>query len=510
MRRALIVLALFSLSLQGQDAVKTALLVNEPAIDAAQLAKAIASADALTRATAARVATVRGVTDALPALREIVVTETDGEAVREQIRALVLLGDAEDVALAAKQLPKFPASLDSEFTEAIARRGAPGATALYLKYRPELRNPGSSVTLSLWGRSAMLTGTAARLLGSNDHRALARLLRETIESGLEIEPNVIAVALDDDTPEIRTAAVWYLLERYAAEPAKLPENAGAPREGASAEEAFGREVLRRMAGAEIEERPEWLAWLKSKEGRARVPGGKAVLRFLSLDEQQALERKEPSRPTQTLHKPPASPFRLALTFPGNLGAQLIRHGRCRDPWIGVASATVDRAGRVQTAGVSKMQTTPRCKEIVETMLRLSFAEPKTIASGLTSDAILLVKGEDHACFDEGPLHAGLTGSHRAGGEITAPKILTRVEPRFPESVRTEMDLRGQGSVIVIAEAVISKTGCVRNVELIGQSEWAALNVSSLLALSKWKFEPGMLDGRPTDVIFNLTVHFKLR
>jgi hypothetical protein len=27
----------------------------------------------------------------------------------------------------------------------------------------------------------------------------------------------------------------------------------------------------------------------------------------------------------------------------------------------------------------------------------------------------------------------------------------------------------------------------------------------LLALAKWKFEPGMLDGQPVDVVFNLTV-----
>lgn len=509
MRRALIFLA-FALSLQAQDAVQTALLVNEPAIDAAQLAKAIASNDALTRATAARVATVRGVTDSLPALREAVVTEANGEAVREQIRALVLLGGEDDVALAAKQLPKFPPSLDSEFAEAIARRGAPGATALYLKYLPTLRSPASGVTLALWGRSSMLTGTVSRLLGAKDHRAFATVLDEAIESNLEVDPNVIGAALNSEPAKIRTAAVWYLVERYAAEPSKLPADAGAPREGASVEEAFGREVLRRMSGAEIAERKDWLAWLKTDEGRRRVPNGKPVRRFLSLVEQQALEPEDVRRVPPSVSSAPSAPFTLPLTFPSGLGEKLIRHARCGEAWLGVAAAAVDRTGRVQSVDVSKMSASEGCKKIVEAMLRLSLAQPKTIASELASNAILLVKGENQSCFDEGPLHAGLTGAQRAGGEITPPKVRNRVEPGFPDKVRAEMSARGQRSVQVVADAIISKTGCVRNVQLVGQSEWPELNVSALLALAKWTFEPGKSDGEPTDVIFQLTMNFKVR
>jgi hypothetical protein len=36
-----------------------------------------------------------------------------------------------------------------------------------------------------------------------------------------------------------------------------------------------------------------------------------------------------------------------------------------------------------------------------------------------------------------------------------------------------------------------------------------INRAVLLALSQWTFEPGMLDGKPVDVVFDLTVNFKL-
>src|SRR5688500_6011911 len=97
-RVALALLLVVSVPVFAQDAVAIALHVNEPVIDAAVLAKAIADGDPLSRATAARVTTVRGVTGVLANVREALAAETNAEAAREQVRALSILGTEEDVA----------------------------------------------------------------------------------------------------------------------------------------------------------------------------------------------------------------------------------------------------------------------------------------------------------------------------------------------------------------------------------------------------------------------------
>jgi outer membrane biosynthesis protein TonB len=58
--------------------------------------------------------------------------------------------------------------------------------------------------------------------------------------------------------------------------------------------------------------------------------------------------------------------------------------------------------------------------------------------------------------------------------------------------------------------VISTEGCVRSVHLLLQSPYPELNGAAVMALSQWTFVPGRFEGRPVDVIFNLTVNFKTR
>jgi protein TonB len=112
------------------------------------------------------------------------------------------------------------------------------------------------------------------------------------------------------------------------------------------------------------------------------------------------------------------------------------------------------------------------------------------------------------CLDEDPPLSAGTATFRSGGAIIEPKIVKRVEPQFPRSAREAMT--GGRNVLVIVESVISRTGCVRSLRLLAQSPYPELNGAALLALSKWKFHPGELDGKPVDVIFNLTVNFITR
>ena len=128
MLRFVLACLLASVPVFAKDAVTIALHVNEPVLDSAIMTDAIADADPLTRATAARVITARGATGMLANVRDALASETDANAAREEVRALTILGSEEDIAFAATHLPKFPASIDTDFSEAIARRGAPSAT----------------------------------------------------------------------------------------------------------------------------------------------------------------------------------------------------------------------------------------------------------------------------------------------------------------------------------------------------------------------------------------------
>lgn len=501
---------LLAVPLIGQDAASIALGDAEPL-------PGLASSDALTRATAARVLLVRGVTDAAPKLREALGKEHDPSAAREQIRALVILGSDEDVAFAALQLQRFPASIDGDFAEAVGRTGAPRATTLYLRHVAGSRNPEPAVNLALWGRTAQASASAARLLGAKDAPAFGAVLRLAANGRVPIDSGVLASALTSDSAEIVDDASWYLVETYAADRSKLPEAirsaAAEPPPSLPRGEAFGRELLRRMIGAKPTEHAETMAWLKSNEGRFRMSESEDVRRLLTAGELAALrpDRAREDIVSRARRHMEGPEFRLPIRLPAGLGSAILKKTRCGDLWIGVATATVDRAGRVQTLDAKDIGSTPGCQRALETMLRLSLAEPAEISSPLASNHLLVIKPRgDAVCFDEDPVDdtVGGRGPSRIGGEIKTPKVVKRVEPAFPKSVRQEME-GGPGSAIVVVEAIITRQGCVRSVRLVGPSRWPKLNSSALLSVAQWTFEPGTLNGKPVEVIFNLTVNFKL-
>lgn len=508
-RGALIVLCFLALPLFAQDAASVALQVSEPNLDG--LGDALKSTDALTRAAAARVALVRNVDTLLPQLRESLAGEKDAAAAREAMRAVVILGTDEDVAFAASHRSRFPASIDGDFAEAVGRLGAPRAVSLYLQHVAGSRDPAPAIDLTLWGRTSMASGTASRLMGAGDAQAFGALMRNAAESKLILEPGILIAALGSNVPSIAGGAIWYLVETYAADPTQLPEAlrepATATREGAPPSEAFGREVVRRMLGAKFVEQKEHLAWLR--ESRA-VPYSKDIERFLTLGELTALDRKRARKDESSVRVTPVRKpeFLLPIALPEGLAEEILKKTKCSDAWIGVVKASVDRAGRVQTLDLDKVGARGGCMKALEAMLRLSLADPVTITAPLETTNLLVVKPRGRSvCFDDDPITDTVSPRHlmRVRNDVTAPKVVHREEPVFPNSVRETM--KGANAVI-IAESIITRRGCVRDVYLVQQSPFAELNTAAVFALSQWKFKPGMLNGKPVDVIFNLSVNFK--
>jgi TonB family protein len=92
---------------------------------------------------------------------------------------------------------------------------------------------------------------------------------------------------------------------------------------------------------------------------------------------------------------------------------------------------------------------------------------------------------------------------RVGGSVEAPVLVTRTEPRYTEVAR-----KARISGIVILECVIDENGSVRDVRVLKPLPFG-LDRAAADAVKQWTFRPGMLNGQPVEVVYNLTVTFKL-
>jgi protein TonB len=93
---------------------------------------------------------------------------------------------------------------------------------------------------------------------------------------------------------------------------------------------------------------------------------------------------------------------------------------------------------------------------------------------------------------------------RVGGAIVKPEVIRRVQP-----VYTEIARRARLQGVVIVEAIIDKTGDVTNVRVL-KALPMGLDQAAVEAVTKWKFRPATLNGRPVNVYFVLTINFQLQ
>jgi len=95
------------------------------------------------------------------------------------------------------------------------------------------------------------------------------------------------------------------------------------------------------------------------------------------------------------------------------------------------------------------------------------------------------------------------GAYRVGGGVSAPAILSRVEPEYSEEARKA---KFQGTVILYIE--VDEQGRPRNLRVI-RPLGLGLDEKAIEAVSKWKFRPGFKDGKPVTVQAQVEVNFRL-
>ncbi|MCU1235235.1 MAG: TonB family protein [Candidatus Solibacter sp.] len=95
------------------------------------------------------------------------------------------------------------------------------------------------------------------------------------------------------------------------------------------------------------------------------------------------------------------------------------------------------------------------------------------------------------------------GVFRTGGGVTAPSLVSKVEPEYSEEARKA---KYQGSVLLYVE--VDANGRAQNIRVL-HSLGLGLDEKAIEAVKRWKFRPGTKDGRPVTVAAQVEVNFRL-
>jgi protein TonB len=91
---------------------------------------------------------------------------------------------------------------------------------------------------------------------------------------------------------------------------------------------------------------------------------------------------------------------------------------------------------------------------------------------------------------------------RIGGEITAPRLIHRVNPDYPLIAQ-----RAQIEGVVILEAMVNPRGRVDDVRVLRSH--SLLETAAVDAVKQWAYEPLLLNGEPVPFVLTVTVSFSL-
>lgn len=95
------------------------------------------------------------------------------------------------------------------------------------------------------------------------------------------------------------------------------------------------------------------------------------------------------------------------------------------------------------------------------------------------------------------------GVFQAGGGVTRPGVLYKIDPEYSEEARKA---KYSGTVILYIE--VDQTGHARNIRVV-KGIGLSLDEKAMEAVTKWRFKPGLKDGKPVVVAAHIEVNFRL-
>ena len=93
--------------------------------------------------------------------------------------------------------------------------------------------------------------------------------------------------------------------------------------------------------------------------------------------------------------------------------------------------------------------------------------------------------------------------YKVGNGITAPKLLSRIDPQYTPEAKAD---KVAGTVTLLV--VIGTNGAARDIA-VEQGIGSGLDEKAVEAIQQWRFQPGMKDGHPVSVRATIEVNFKL-
>ena len=97
------------------------------------------------------------------------------------------------------------------------------------------------------------------------------------------------------------------------------------------------------------------------------------------------------------------------------------------------------------------------------------------------------------------------GLYRPGGAVTPPRVITEVKPTYTSHALVH---RIQGTVVL--ELVVQSSGAPTDLRVVRSLDPGGLDEQALIAVRRWRFEPGRLSGRPVDVLVTVMLDFWIR
>jgi len=93
--------------------------------------------------------------------------------------------------------------------------------------------------------------------------------------------------------------------------------------------------------------------------------------------------------------------------------------------------------------------------------------------------------------------------YRVGGGVTAPAVLYKIDPEYSEEARKA---KYSGTVVLYIQ--VDESGHATNMRVV-KGIGLGLDEKALEAVNKWRFKPGLKDGKPVVVEAHIEVNFRL-
>lgn len=97
------------------------------------------------------------------------------------------------------------------------------------------------------------------------------------------------------------------------------------------------------------------------------------------------------------------------------------------------------------------------------------------------------------------------GVYRAGGAVTAPRLMAEVRPKY-----TNDALRRKVQGTVVLELIVTRDGRPSHIRVTQSLDRGGLDEEAIAAVQQWRFEPGRLAGTPVDVSVIVMLDFCIR